>query len=81
MSIGTGEKEALARYMQAAKGLRPMLATVQLLGLIKGALRSGLLDAARSPTSPARIAESIGVLGGTPAVPYQPGNTWDQVHA
>lgn len=51
----------LPTYVEARSVLDPLLSAVQLLGLLQGVHRSGLLAAARTPTSAAQLAAVTGI--------------------
>lgn len=51
----------LPTYAEARSVLDPLLSAAQLLGLLQGTLRSGLLAAARTPASVAQLAAVTGI--------------------
>ncbi|MEZ4732923.1 MAG: hypothetical protein R3E79_37970 [Caldilineaceae bacterium] len=51
----------LPTYAEARSVLDPLLSAAQLLGLLQGTLRSGLLAAARTPASAAQLAAVTGI--------------------
>ena len=51
----------LPTYFEARSIFDPLLSAAQLLGLLQGAQRSGLLAAVRTPASPAQIAAVTGI--------------------
>jgi SAM-dependent methyltransferase len=51
--------QALQTYREARTVLNPLLSSLELLGLLRGAFASGLLALARTPVSPAQIAAAI----------------------
>lgn len=51
--------QALQAFTEARAVLTPYLSGVELLGLLHGTFVSGMLDAARTPSSPAEIASAI----------------------
>jgi SAM-dependent methyltransferase len=61
MSEENASPNVLQTYSEARSILDPLLSAAQLLGLLQGAHRSGLLAAARSPVSPAQLAAVTGI--------------------
>ncbi len=61
MTEENASPNALQTYFEASPILAPLLSAAQLLGLLQGAHRSGLLAAARSPASPAQLAAASGM--------------------
>ena len=61
MTEENASPNALQTYFEARPILDPLLSAAQLLGLLQGAHRSGLLAAARTPSSPAQLAAVTGI--------------------
>jgi SAM-dependent methyltransferase len=61
MTEGKTSPNVLKTYSEARSILDPLLSAAQLLGLLQGAHRSGLLAAARTPASPAQLAAVTGI--------------------
>lgn len=61
MTDDNASPNVLQTYSEARSILEPLLSAAQLLGLLQGAHRSGLLAAARTPASPAQLAAVTGI--------------------
>jgi hypothetical protein len=51
--------QTLHTYKAARAVIAPILSSVELFGLLRGAFESGMLAVARTPSSPAHIAAAI----------------------
>ncbi len=61
MTEDNASSNVLPTYAEARSTLDPLLSAVQLLSLLQGAHRSGLLAAARTPASAAQLAAATGI--------------------
>jgi hypothetical protein len=61
MTEDKAAQNVLPTYAEARSVLDPLLSAAQLLSLLQGAFRSGLLAAARTPASAAQLAAATGI--------------------